>query len=105
MKKETIINALIKHGIPEKLSKKYASRFKCDEDIEDFCQEMYLIMLETIEKHTEKMEKLYDEGKIYDYFARICINQIINQKSKFNRDYETQITKVEMLDEYDEDTE
>ena len=106
MNKEEIMKSLIGRSIPEKLARKFASRFKSKEDAEDYVQEMYLAILETMEKRQQQIDNLYNEGKIYDYFARICLNQIVNKKSKFNREYETNINKVELENEnYGDDSE
>jgi hypothetical protein len=72
---------------------------KCQEDREDYCQDMYLILLET---PLEKLQKLDEEGKLADYFARICINQLVNQKSVTHKKLETYIQKIS-LDNYETD--
>jgi hypothetical protein len=61
----------------------------------DFEQEMML----AIALHgQEKLKQLYEANELDNYFARICINQIVNPKSSFNQTYETKIPKAPIED-------
>lgn len=99
---KTMLNKIIKLGIPEKISKTFNTRFKCEEDRLDYIQDMYLILLELTE---EKINKIMKQGTIEDYFSRICINQIINSKSNFHKKYEYNIDKIEITEIKSDDDE
>lgn len=88
-------------SIPEKIANKERCRFKSNEDREDYIQEMYLTLFQMPD---EKVATLYKKKEIYDYFARVCINQLINDKSTYNKLMEHNIEKVQLKEQtYDDD--
>lgn len=90
-----IINELYTKNIPMKVYNKLKKKLNSIEDIEDYKQEMYLILLETPE---DKILDLHKQGKLYDYFARICINQLVNYRSKLHKTLQTNWIKVNFED-------
>lgn len=93
---ENIFNEIYKKKIPEKISSMNTDKFKETEDIDDYVQEMYLILL-TIDEN--KIKDLYKEKKLEDYFAKICYNQLNNTKSTYNTLMENNILKCEYMEE------
>ncbi len=87
-----IFQEIVKMGIPEKISKKLFSRFKSESDRMDYVQEMYLIIMET---NPEKLKNMIEKKELANYFAKICLNQITNNKSTFSKKYEYNINKEE----------
>lgn len=94
---ERIISEVIANAIPEKISNKEKDRLRCEDDRMDYIQEMYAILMEIPD---EKILKLYNESKLNDYFAQICINQIINPKSSFYKKYQYDVVKVPITINY-----
>ena len=88
-----IFQEIVKMGIPEKISKKLFSRFRCEDDRMDYVQEMYLIIMET---DKEKLKKMIEKKELANYFAKICLNQLTNKKSTFSKKYEYNINKEEL---------
>ena len=88
-----IFQEIVKMGIPEKISKKLFSRFRCEEDRMDYVQEMYLIIMEA---DKDKIKKMIENKEFDNYFAKICLNQITNKKSTFSKKYEYNINKKEL---------
>lgn len=93
---ENIFNEIYKKKIPDKISSMNADKFRETEDIDDYIQEMYLILLSIDEK---KIKDLYEEKKLEDYFAKICYNQLKNAKSTYNTLMENNILKCEYREE------
>lgn len=89
-----IIEEIYMKRIPERLAAK-VPRFKCREDVEDYTQEMYLMLLETPE---DKLISMQQKGELPNYFAKMCINQLCNTKSFLHRKLETYITKFNLED-------
>ena len=85
MTRNEIVEKIYKQSIPKKAWKKLR-----DSAYEDYCQEMYLLLLEMPE---EKMYKLYEQGKLEDYFFRICQHQA-SSYSKFSKMLYGQIETV-----------
>lgn len=85
-----IILELYQYHIPERMASKFADRFANMQDRYDYVQEMYIILLEM--SHN-KLQELSARGELPTYFAQVCINQVINHRSKFNKKYETFIVK------------
>ena len=52
------------------------------ENLEDLAQDIYLILLED-----DKIERLYNEGKLKYYIVRIVLNQVRSNTSSFFYDY------------------
>ena len=101
--KHTMINKIITElyckQIPNKIYNKLKRKLPYAEDIEDYQQEMYLILLETPK---EKILDLHEQGKLADYFARICINQLVNIRSKLHIKLQTNLIKTDIEEYYDE---
>ena len=57
----------------------------------DFEQQMFI---ELYNVHEDKIHKLFIDNELDNYFAKICLNQLINPKSKFNKLYDTKILKI-----------
>lgn len=91
----TIISKLYTKNIPMKVYNKLKNKLNSFDDIEDYKQEMYLMLLETPE---DKILDLEEQGKLDDYFARICINQLVNYKSKLHKTLQTNWIKVNIED-------
>lgn len=84
--------------LPEKMANKFNSRFKNTQDKYDYIQEMYLILLEVPD---DKLQGLYERKELPNYFSQICLNQITNHHSKFNKKYQTYNTNIISLDKPD----
>lgn len=97
-----IITELYKKNIPMKVYNKLKRDLPYIEDVEDYQQEMYLILLETPE---DKLIKLYNDKELDNYFARICINQLVNKNSNLHKLLQTKWNKTEIDDETDRETE
>lgn len=93
---KNIFNEVYKKKIPEKIGLMNKDKFRETEDIDDYIQEMYLILLSIDDK---KIKDLYEEKKLEDYFAKICYNQLNNTKSTYNTLMENNILKCEYLEE------
>lgn len=91
--KDIITDIYSKH-IPLKIYKKIIPYYNW-ELLYDFEQEM---ILELYNIPTDKLKELYLNNELDNYFAQICLNQIVNQKSTFNKQYETNITKIDVTD-------
>lgn len=89
-----IIEEIYNKHIPEKILSK-VNKLNSYEDREDYIQEMYLILLE-IPK--DKLIKLYEKKELADYFSKICINQMTNQKSTTHTKLQTFIDKSKIED-------
>lgn len=94
-----IISEIYKKNIPMKVFNKLKRNLPQNEDIEDYSQEMYLILLETPK---EKILDLHQQGRLADYFARICINQLVNTRSKLHAKLQTNLIKTDIEEYYDE---
>lgn len=92
-----IIEIIYKQSIPEKLANKMWRRFRLNIDKFDYIQEMYLILLEIKE---DKLIDLYGQGKLDDYFAQICLNQLTRRSSNFHKKYKTYNSDVTFSDLY-----
>ena len=90
----TIITEMYEKHIPLKIYKKLKPYYDL-ELLYDFEQEM---ILELYNIPTEKLKELYINNELDKYFAQICLNQIVNPKSTFNKQYETNITKIDVTD-------
>lgn len=90
-----IIEDIRKRCIAEKMANKFQDRFSNTMDKDDYVQEMYMILLEMSDK---KLEALYEKKEIFDYFSRICLNQMVNRKSNFHRKYETYLEKKTIME-------
>lgn len=90
-----IVEIIMKESIPEKLANKYRGRFKYKMDRYDYVQEMYLILLEMDEV---KLQDLYLQGELSDYFGKICINQLCTRGSAFHNKYMTYNNTVAFTD-------
>lgn len=97
-----IITELYKKNIPIKVYNKLKRDLPHIEDVEDYQQEMYLTLLEYTEA---KIIDLYEQGRLDDYFARICINQLVNKNSNLHKLLQTKWNKTEIDDETDRETE
>ena len=97
-----IITELYKKNIPMKVYNKLKRDLPYIEDVEDYQQEMYLTLLEYTEA---KIIDLYEQGRLDDYFARICINQLVNKNSNLHKLLQTKWNKTEIDDETDRETE
>ena len=99
-KQHTMINKIIteiyRKQIPNKIYNKLKRKLPYEEDVEDYQQEMYLILLETPE---DKLIKLYNDKELDNYFARICINQLVNKNSNLHKLLQTKWYKQEMDNE------
>lgn len=91
--KDIITDIYNKH-IPIKIYKKLTPYYNW-ELLQDYEQQM-LVELYNIPK--DKLEKLYINKELDNYFAQICLNQLVNKKSTFNKLYETTINKEEVTD-------
>ena len=90
----TIITKTYEKHIPLKIYKKLKPYYDW-ELLYDFEQEM---ILELYNIPTDKLKELYLKNELDNYFAQICLNQIVNPKSTFNKQYETNITKIDVTD-------
>lgn len=86
MTRDDVINTIINSNLIEKLSNTFVSRLGVNK--EDFIQEMYLILLEIPE---ERLVKLYTEGSLNFYLLSVARNQVVNDKSTFNKKYNSKI--------------
>lgn len=91
-----IITELYRKQIPMKIYNKLKRKLPYAEDVDDYQQEMYLILLETPE---DKLIKLYNDKELDNYFARICINQLVNKNSNLHKLLQTKLIKTEMNNE------
>jgi hypothetical protein len=92
-----IITELYNKNIPMKVYNKLKRNLPYIEDVEDYQQEMYLILLEYTEA---KIIDLYEQGRLDDYFARICINQLVNKNSNLHKLLQTNQHKTD-IEEYE----
>lgn len=86
-----LINSIYRKNIPIKIYNKLRRKLPNEEDVDDYVQEMYLILLETPE---EKLLDLHQQGRLEDYFARICINQLVNKNSNLHKLLQTNWDKT-----------
>ena len=91
--KDIIADIYNKH-IPLKIYKKIKPYYNW-ELLQDYEQQM---LLELYNIPTDKLEKLYINKELENYFAQTCLNQLVNKKSTFNKLYETTINKAELTD-------
>lgn len=85
-----IITQLYEKHIPHKIFKKLIHYSKWDL-LDDFCQQMFVELLNI---SPDKIHKLYIDNELDNYFAKICLNQLINPKSPFNKMYDTKTLKI-----------
>lgn len=90
-----IISDLYTKNIPMKVYNKLKRKLPQTEDVEDYVQQMYLTLLETPES---KILDLVQQGKLDDYFARICINQLVNKRSDLHKLLQTNWIKTEITE-------
>lgn len=57
----------------------------------DFEQQMFIELYNIPEP---KIHKLFTDNELDNYFAKICLNQLINPKSSFNKMYDTKTLKI-----------
>lgn len=86
-----IITELYAKNIPMKILNKLKKELPCTDDVQDYVQEMYLILLEY---SNDKIIDLYKQGELDNYFARICINQLANPKSKLHKKLQLNWDKI-----------
>lgn len=91
-----IITEIYRKNIPIKIYNKLKRKLPYAEDVDDYQQEMYLILLETPE---DKLIKLYNDKELDNYFARICINQLVNKNSNLHKLLQTKLIKTEIDNE------
>lgn len=89
-----IITEIYEKHIPLKIYKKIKPYYDW-ELLYDFEHEM---ILELYNIPTDKLKELYNNNELDNYFAKICLNKIVNPKSTFNKQYETNITKINVTD-------
>lgn len=90
--KNRIIEEIMKKGIPQKVYSK-VRRLNREEDIEDYIQDMYVLLMELPDN---KLIGLYQRKELDKYFAKICLNQLSNNKSVTHQKYETYINKQDI---------
>lgn len=83
MEKNRIIEDVLKSGLIDSLTTPLISYIGL-ENIEDFKQDMYLILLEL---PSTKLEELFNNKELDFYIISIARNQARNKKSKFNKLY------------------
>ena len=89
-----IITEIYEKHIPLKIYKKLKPYYDL-ELLYDFEHEM---ILELYNIPTDKLKELYNNNELDNYFAKICLNKIVNPKSTFNKQYETKITKINVTE-------
>lgn len=89
-----IISDIYNKHIPLKIYKKLVPYYNW-ELLQDYEQQM---LVELYNIPTDKLEKLYINKELENYFGQICLNQLVNKKSTFNKLYETTINKSELTD-------
>lgn len=94
-----IITELYTKNIPQKIYHKLKRKLPNADDMDDYYQQMYLILLETPQ---DKLLYLHKQGKLPDYFARICINQLVNKNSDIHKLLQTKWIKQNEIDNDDE---
>lgn len=96
--KTDIFNFVYSKHIPELIAKKYNFRFKHSEDIEDYAQSMYELLLNF---EDWRIEPMYDRNpnELLNFFARICYNQL-NKNGSFAREMDLDIN-ILPLNEYE----
>lgn len=102
--KDEIIQELINKKFIEKLCTTFSGQLGGNKD--DFYGEMWMIILTEISE--EKLVKLYHDKTLYFYLLSIARNQVVNDKSTFNRMYNRKINTIPIEDyitEQDEDNE
>lgn len=93
-----IITEIYRKQIPNKIYNKLKRKPPNQEDMEDYVQEMYMILLEL---PTDKILDLNNQGRLADYFARICLNQLTNTRSTYHETMQTNWIKTD-IEDYDE---
>lgn len=88
-----IITGIYKRNIPQKIFNKLKRKLPQFDDVDDYVQEMYLILLET---PPDKLIDLHNQNRVDDYFARICINQLVNKNSTLHKKLQTNWNKTEI---------
>ena len=104
MTKDEVINYVIDKQLIPKLATTFSSLLGGNKD--DFIQEMYMILLTEIPD--SKLIKLYEDKHLDFYILSIARNQVVNDKSTFNRMYNRKINTIPIEDyitEQDEDNE
>lgn len=92
-KRDEVINYLIDKQLIPKLATTFSSQLGNNK--EDFIQEMWVIILEI---PTEKLITLYENKQLDWYILSVARNQVVNDKSTFNRKYNSKI--IEYVSEY-----
>lgn len=83
MTKDEVIKYVIDKQLIPKLATTFSSLLGGNKD--DFIQEMYMILLTEIPD--SKLIKLYEDKHLDYYILSIARNQVVNDKSTFNRIY------------------
>lgn len=101
-KRDDVINYLYNKQLIPKLGSTFISQLGINR--EDFEQELWLIILEIPE---DKLIELYDKKQLDWYILSVARNQVVNDKSTFNKKYNSKI--IEYVYDYpiedDEDNE
>lgn len=92
MTRDEIIKEIIDKEFVEKVCTTFGSIL--GENKDDFYGEFWLIILDEIPE--DKLINLYNNKQLYFYLLSIARNQITNDKSKFNKKYQTKIDKVDI---------
>lgn len=92
-RRDEVIQYLLDKQLLEKLATTFCSQLGSNKD--DFIQEMWVIILEL---PTDKLVQLYKDKQLDWYVISIARNQVTNDKSTFNRKYNSKI--IEYVSEY-----
>lgn len=95
-KREKILTEVYNSKIVDKMAKKLYYRLR--NQTEDYISFIYETIC-TLDE--DKLIKLYDKGELYFYIVSICKNQVVNDKSDYNRLMENNIIKTELGDAKD----
>jgi hypothetical protein len=85
-----IITEIYEKHIPLKIFKKLKKYYDW-ELMYDFEQEM---ILQLFYMNPDKIKDLYQKNELDKYFGQICLNQLTNPRSTYNRLYETTLNKL-----------
>lgn len=100
-RRDEVIQYLLDKQLIDKLATTFCSQLGSNKD--DFIQEMWVIILEL---PTDKLVSLYDNKQLDWYILSIARNQVVNERSTFNRVYNRKINTIpieEYITEQDED--
>ena len=93
MYKNEIVEALGKDKVVEKIAAHYNTPYR-----EDLCQYIYLYMLETMDE--ERLNDLYQTGRIKQFIAGMIYKQIFSTKSNH---YKENVRKIESINKENKD--